>query len=70
MTESNAIRRRVPEIPPSGLLTIKQAAEYIGCSESYLSRRKNPRPKETRIGGKVFMHIDDVDQFIEERRAA
>ena len=58
------------EIRASGLMTLQQAAEYIGVSESYLARRKNPRPKETRLGGKLFFHRDDVDQWIRECRAA
>jgi len=62
--------RKKLDIRPSGLLTVQEAAAYLRLSESYLGRRKNSRPKETRMGGKLFFHIDDIDQWIRECRAA
>jgi hypothetical protein len=69
MTDKHIIVRRSIVIPPSGLMSIKQAADYIGCSVSYLE--KNPdRPKEIRLGKKKSFHVDDVNEWLDKRRAA
>ena len=67
--EKPTIVRRTITVPPSGLMTIEQAADYIGCSVSYLEKASDG-PAITRIGRRKFYHIDDVTQWLEKRRAA
>ena len=51
-------------------LTIKDLCELIGCSRRTLwaLRTTGEAPRETRIGGKVLFHKDDVAAWVESRR--
>lgn len=64
------IEKRPIRIPPSGLMTLQQAADYIGCSLSKLEKLKDRGPKRTYLGGSVRMHEDDVRAWVEEQRKA
>lgn len=52
----------------SPYLTPNEAARRLRTTYGYLAnmRMKDQGPKVTRIGGKVFYHIDDVKEY--ERR--
>ncbi len=67
--EKPSIVRRSIVIPPSGLMTIEQAAEYIGCSVSYLEKIQDG-PRVIRLGRKKRFHVDDVNKWLDLRRAA
>jgi predicted DNA-binding transcriptional regulator AlpA len=64
---ANARKRYRPE--SRHLLTREEAADYIGVSVSALAhwacKGKGPRPRV--IGRSSYYHVNDLDQWIDER---
>jgi len=54
----------------NALFTIQQAAEYLGVSVAWLSRRDADRPVRYKYGGKVRYSVKDLDVWVEAHREA
>ena len=62
--------------PAPRLLTVAQAADYLGVSQKTIRNRLGPRAKKPfpvkplRIGGKILFQIADLDSFIDRLAAS
>ena len=54
-------------------LSTRKAADYLGCSESYLRamRKRGGGPRfSARFPGKITYDTDDLDKWVDEREQA
>lgn len=56
----------------SGLLTAKQASEYVGLSASTLAKMRmiGSGPSYHKLGRRVVYNISDIDAWLARRRIA
>ena len=53
------------------LLTVNEAADYLGVTERQVWKRIYARDlTKIKVGGVVRVHIDDLDSFVERQREA
>lgn len=53
-------------------LALRAASQYVGIPENTLRwwRQSDTGPRSYALGGKVFYDIADLDQWVEEQKAA
>ena len=65
----SAVLRGVAAICPPGYMSLQAAREQVGAGDSIYNAVKAGRLHSQRIGRYVFVRLDDVERYIERRKA-